>query len=91
MSEDHSGENGFSPEDEKKFRNSGFRKYGVYSSVVFQMMAIIALGFWGGKKLSDYFEIEGKLLTVGLGLLGLALALYNTVKQLERINKNEKF
>ena len=91
MSEENPTEQEFTKEDEKKFRNSGFRKYGVYSSVVFQMMAIIALGFWGGKKLNDYFEIKNNLLTVGLGLLGLSLALYNTVKQLDRINKNEKF
>lgn len=81
----------FNADDQQKFRNSGFRKYGVYSSVVFQMMAIIALGFWGGKKLNDYLGLQSNLLTVGIGLLGLGLALYNTVKQLERINKKEKF
>ena len=91
MLEETPSENEFTKEDEKKFRNSGFRKYGVYSSVVFQMMAIIALCFWGGKKLNDYWGLNNNLLTVGIGLLGLSLALYNTLKQLERINKKEKF
>lgn len=91
MFEETPSENEFTKEDEKKIRNSGFRKYGVYSSVVFQMMAIIALGFWGGKKLNDYWGLNNNLITVGIGLLGLSLALYNTVKQLERINKKEKF
>ena len=91
MSEENPTEQEFSKEDEKKYRKSGFRQYGIYSSVVFQMLAIIGLGFWGGKKLNDLFGIQNNLLTVGIGFLGLALALYNTVKQLEKINRKEKF
>ncbi len=74
-------------EEEKSHQKENpIRQYAVYSSVVFQMLAIIALGFWGGKKLNDYWEIQNNLLTVGIGLSGLGLALYNTIKQLEKIN-----
>ena len=51
------------------------------------MLAIIALGFWGGKKINDYLELPNDLLTVAIGLSGLGLALYSTLKQLENINK----
>ncbi len=89
MSEENPTEQEFSKEDEKEYNQSPFRQYGVYSSIVFQMLAIIALGFWGGKKLNDYFEIKNNLLTVGVGFLGLGLSLYNTLKQLENLNKNK--
>lgn len=89
MSEENPTEQEFSQEDREEYKKSPFRQYGVYSSIVFQMLAIIALGFWGGKKLNDEFEIKNNLLTVGLGFLGLGLALYNTIKQLERINKEK--
>ena len=72
---------------EKQYTENPLRQYGIYSSIVFQMLAIIALGFWGGKKLNDYFELNNNLLTVVIGLSGLGLALYNTLKQLENINK----
>lgn len=67
-------------------KENPIRQYGLYSSVVFQMLAIIALGFWGGKKLNDYWQVQNNLITVALGLAGLGLALYNTIKQLEKIN-----
>lgn len=89
MSEENPTEQEFSQEDREEYKKSPFRQYGMYSSIVFQMLTIIALGFWGGKKLNDYFEIKNNLLTVGLGFLGLGLALYNTIKQLERINKEK--
>ena len=76
----------YKEEEKLNEKENPIRQYAVYSSVVFQMLAIIALGFWGGKKLNDYLDIKNNLLTVGLGLSGLGLALYNTIKQLEKIN-----
>lgn len=89
MSDEKPTEQEFSKEDMKEYKESPYRQYGVYSSIVFQMLAIIALGFWGGKKLNDYFEVKSNLITVGVGFLGLGLSLYNTLKQLERINKEK--
>ncbi len=41
--------------DQNKKNNSteGLRKYGLYSSVVFQMLFIIGISFWGGNKLNE--------------------------------------
>ncbi len=89
MSDENPTEQEFSKEDQQKYEKNGFRKYGAYSSLVFQMLVIIGLGFWGGKKLNDYFDIKNNLLTVGIGFLGLGLSMYNTVKNLNRINKSE--
>ena len=74
-------------EQQEEYKKNPMRLYGIYSSIVFQMLAIIALGFWGGKKINDYLELPNDLLTVAIGLSGLGLALYSTIKQLENINK----
>ncbi len=79
----------FSPEDEKKFAANSMRQYGVYSAVVFQMLATMGLAFWGGKKLNDYFEIQKNLLTITIGFLGMGLAFYNLLKQLKNIQNDE--
>ena len=90
MSEENPTEQEFSPEDEKKFQKNGLRQYGIYSAIVFQMLATMGLGFWGGKKINDYFEVESNLLTVGIGFLAMALAFYNLLQQLKRVQGNDK-
>ena len=74
----------------KASNDNGFRQYGVYSSIVFQMLATMGLAFWGGKKLNDYFEIKNNLLTLAIGLSGMALAFYNLLRQLKNIQDHEK-
>lgn len=89
MSEPRTNDRDTHKESKKIPSENPLRQYGVYSSIVFQMLAIIALGFWGGKKLNDYFQVNNNLLTVGIGFLGLGLSLYNTLKQLENINQEK--
>lgn len=64
---------------------NGMRQYGIYSAIVFQMLATIGLSFWGGKKLSDYLEIKNNLLVVAIGFLGMGLAFYNIVRQMKNL------
>ena len=90
MSEENPTEQEFSQEDEKKFQRNGLRQYGVYSAIVFQMLATMGLGFWGGKKINDYFEFESNLLIVGIGFLAMALAFYNLLQQLKRVQGEDK-
>ncbi|WP_124640494.1 MULTISPECIES: AtpZ/AtpI family protein [Amniculibacterium] len=78
------------PVETDQKNTSSMSQYGRYSSIVFQMLATMALSFWGGKKLNNYFEIQSNLLTVGIGLLGMCLAFYNLLRQLNQIEKNEK-
>ena len=90
MSEENPTEQEFSPQDEKNFQKNGLRQYGIYSAIVFQMLATMGLGFWGGKKINDYFEFESNLLTVAIGFLAMALAFYNLLQQLKRVQGNDK-
>lgn len=90
MSDENPTEQEFSREDEKKFEKNGFRQYGVYSAIVFQMLATMGLAFWGGKKLNDYFGIESNLLTVGIGFLGMGLAFYNLLHQLKNVQNDDE-
>ncbi len=90
MENEKSNRKDFSEEDEIKYAKNSMRQYGVYSAVVFQMLATMGLAFWGGKKLNDHFGIENNLLTVGIGILGMVLAFYNLLRQLKNIQKNEK-
>ncbi|MCQ4034481.1 AtpZ/AtpI family protein [Kaistella montana] len=89
MSDEKPTEEEFSKEDQEKFEKNGLRQYGVYSAIVFQMLATMGLAFWGGKKINDYFEIQSNLLTVGIGFLGMGLAFYNLLHQLKNIQNNE--
>ena len=78
-----------SSEKPRDFGQSSLRQYGRYSSIVFLMLATMGLGFWGGKKINDYFGIESNLLTVAIGLSAMGLALYSLIKQLNNLQKNE--
>jgi hypothetical protein len=91
MSEENPKEWEFSKKDEENYRKNGFRQYGIYSAIVFQMLATMGIAFWGGKKLNDHFEIQSNLLTVGIGFLGMGLAFYSLLHQLKNIqNENKK-
>lgn len=76
-------------EDQKNNTSNSLRKYGKYSSVVFQMLFIIAIAFWGGHQLDLYFKTGSNVLVLVIGLSGLCLSLYTTLKRLEILNKEE--
>lgn len=77
-------------EDKKNNASDSLRKYGKYSSVVFQMLFIIGVAFWGGHQLDLYFETGSNFLVLVIGLSGLCLSLYTTLKRLEILNKEEQ-
>ncbi|MCB4234927.1 AtpZ/AtpI family protein [Kaistella anthropi] len=89
MSDEKPTEEEFSKEDQENFEKNGLWQYGVYSAIVFQMLATMGLAFWGGKKINDHFEIERNLLTIAIGFLGMGLAFYNLLHQLKNIQNNE--
>ncbi len=89
MPDEKSTEDQFSNKDKENFEMNGLRQYGVYSAIVFQMLATMGLAFWGGKKINDHFEIEKNLLTIAIGFLGMGLAFYNLLHQLKNIQNNE--
>jgi hydrogenase-4 membrane subunit HyfE len=77
-------------ENKKNNASDSLRKYGKYSSVVFQMLFIIGIAFWGGHQLDLYLETGSNVLVLVIGLSGLCLSLYTTLKRLEILNKEEQ-
>ena len=71
--------------DKKKL----LENYARYSSIAFQMIAIILLGVFGGIKLDELIKWEFPVLTVVLTILSVVLAIYYVTKDLIK-SKNDK-
>lgn len=54
--------------------------YAKYSSLAFQMIAIILIGVFGGMKLDKWLEFRFPVFTVVLSLLATSLAVYYGIK-----------
>ena len=59
--------------------------YAKYSSLAFQMIAIILIGVFGGIKLDQWLELRFPVFTVVLSLLATALAVYYGIKDFLRM------
>jgi F0F1-type ATP synthase assembly protein I len=64
------------------------RKYLKYSSLGFEMMGFMLVGFFIGQALDNYFNTSKAYFTAGLIILFLAGAFYRLIKQLEKDRKN---
>ena len=51
------------------------------SGIAFQIIIIILLGVFGGKKLDDYFQTENPYYTLGLSVLAVFISLYFILKE----------
>jgi hypothetical protein len=58
--------------------------YARYTSLAFQMFAIIGLGIFGGVKLDQWLNLSFPVFTVLLSLISVAAAIYTAVKDLLR-------
>jgi F0F1-type ATP synthase assembly protein I len=67
---------------EKEQKKKQLANYGKYSSIAFQMLAIILLGVWGGVKLDEWLDLSVPFFTVILSLFSVVLAIYSVVKDL---------
>jgi len=64
----------------KKTENKGIHDFAKYSSIAFQMIAIIIVTTWGGIKLDSLLGFEKPVLTIILSLLGVFAAIYTAVR-----------
>lgn len=71
----------------KSNQNKPPNRYIVLTSAAFQMGATIYLAAYFGKKLDLMYPNEKGWFTMGLVLLGVALAIYLLLKQVNRLNK----
>ena len=70
------------PQD-KKSRQTNSNSVLKYSGMAFQIGACIMLGFWGGMKLDAYLGlIKVPVFTLVLGLLGVVVGIYVSIKDL---------
>jgi len=72
------------PKDQKK-NLSSLSSYAKYSSIAFQMIAIILLGVFGGIKLDQVIKMEFPLFTVLFTILAVIFSIYYAIKDLIRM------
>lgn len=68
------------PIKKKNPRNKGLRDFAKYSGLAFQMIGIILISVWGGRKLDTLTGINTPIFTIVLSLLGVFAAIYTAVK-----------
>lgn len=69
----------------KRLTDNSYMKY---SGMAFQMIAVIAVITFIGKRLNDHWELDPPYLTAIFALIGVIAALYLTLKDF--INPKEK-
>ncbi len=70
------------PEQRKK----GLNTFARYSSISFQMIVVIGAFAFAGYKIDEWRNSKTPVFTAGLSLVGVAVSMYQVVKQL---NKND--
>ena len=53
-----------------------------YSTMAFQMLAVIGLGCWGGDKLDKMYQNTTPVFTIVLSLVSIFVAMYLAIKDL---------
>lgn len=66
-----------------------FNKFARLSGIAIQMGIIIFAGAYSGKLLDEKYPSNKKWFTIALTILGVAVALYSVLKQVNKINKEE--
>ena len=61
--------------------------YARYSSIAFQMLAIILAGVFGGIKLDQWLKLNVPVFTIILSILSVILAIYYVTRDLLRSGK----
>ena len=73
--------------DSKKKQSN---KWLVFMNIPFQMGLIIFLGVVLGQWLDEKFKIEGSVLTIVFSLLAVFVALYNVIRQVNKMSNDKK-
>lgn len=64
--------------------------YARYSSIAFQMLAIILIGVFGGIKLDEWLKLNFPVFTIVLTVLSVVLAIYYPVKDFIKSDKDKR-
>ena len=71
-------------QSQKKQPKRQLHKYARFSGIAFQMIAIILLGAFGGRKLDELYPNKYQLFTIFCALLAVAISMYFVVKQVNK-------
>lgn len=71
-------------EEENKTLKPRVNNYVKYSSMVFQLAAVIGLGVWGGRSLDKYLDLKFPAFTLTFLFLAIFAGMYWTLKDLIR-------
>lgn len=63
-------------------KNNSLNNYAKYSSIAFQMIAIVAIGSFVGVKIDDHFGNENNLWTIILSLCSTILAVIFVIRRI---------
>ena len=66
------------------------KNYLKYSSLGFQMAITIGLAAWGGQYLDKKYQTEKPVYTIILILAGIAIALYQVIREVSRLSKEDE-
>ena len=70
--------------------NNALRKWAVFSGIAIQMGVTIGIGAFVGVKLDENFPNNYSTYTIIFSLLGVFIALYAVIKQLQNMNKKDQ-
>ena len=70
--------------DNKREPERPLKTYARYSGIAVQMIAIILVAVWGGRKLDELAGTEAAVFTAVLALIGVVAAIYTSIKDLIR-------
>ena len=68
-------------ESKNRSRSSKINKYARFSGIAFQMIAIIALGSYGGVKLDEAYPNEHSLWTIGCSFASVIIAMIYIIRR----------
>lgn len=68
---------------------NALRKWAVFSGIAIQMGVTIGIGAFVGVKLDENFPNKYSTYTIIFSLLGVFIALYSVIKQLQNMNKKD--
>lgn len=74
----------------EKDQNEGPSRLARLSGIGFQMGVTIFLGAWLGRYLDDKYPSNKKWFTIGFTLFAVAIALYNVLRQVNKLNEKDK-
>lgn len=74
----------------KQKPNNKLNNYARYSGIAFQMLAVIAIGSYGGVLLDEQFPNKYSIFTIVCSLASVGIAMYFVIKQATKISDRDE-